>query len=156
MAGTTTTAGTYGTEGGTYGTEGAYTERAPGTGGAYGTEGAPGTGGAYGERAYGTEGAYDERREGYETRTVDVPVVQQTTTATMPGTAVEGTRPEVEDRPVVKERVQQVVEHRPVEKEFVVETRQTGAEREVGTGEVENLGTTERVVGVAPPRAPCE
>ncbi len=34
MAGTTTTAGTYGTEGGTYGTEGAYTERAQGTGGA--------------------------------------------------------------------------------------------------------------------------
>jgi hypothetical protein len=28
-----------------------------------------------------------------------------------------------------------------------VETRATGAEREVGGGEVESLGTTERVVG---------
>lgn len=82
VPGTTTTAGTGPLEGGAYGTE-----RAPGTGGAYGTEGgAYGTEGAYGERAYGTEGAYGaegrERREGYETRTVDVPVVQQVGRAT--------------------------------------------------------------------------
>ena len=37
-----------------------------------------------------------------------------------------------------------------------VETRATGAEREVGAGEVEHLGTTERVVGVTGPKAPCE
>lgn len=152
-----TTTGTGPLEGGLY-----EAERAAGTGGAYGTERAPGTGGAYGtegtygEGAYGTQGTYDrERREGYET-----------TTAAAPGAVVEGGgRPEmcgaetftkVQDRPVVKERVQQVVEHRPVEKEFVVETRQTGVERETGAGEVEHLGTTERVVGVAPPRAPCE
>ena len=82
---------------------------------------------------------------------------------------------QTEDRPVVKERVELIKEHRPVEKEFVVsraapphvalqpvsmlepvdppcassacpalqvETRATGAERAVGTGEVEHLGTT--------------
>jgi hypothetical protein len=62
----------------------------------------------------------------------------------------------VEDRPVVKERVELVQEHRPVEKEFVVETRATGAEREIPGGEVEHLGTQERVVAAAQPRAPCE
>lgn len=79
---------------------------------------------------------------------------------------------QVEDRPVIKERVETVQEHRPVEQEFVVspkvalllqewasdcwpvpppitqvETRATGAEREVGGGQMESLGTTERVVG---------
>ncbi|KAI3438477.1 hypothetical protein D9Q98_000906 [Chlorella vulgaris] len=61
-----------------------------------------------------------------------------------------------EDRPVVKERVELIQEHRPVEKEFVVETRATGEERQVGAGEVEHLGTTERVVGAAPPKGACD
>ncbi|KAL4448095.1 hypothetical protein ABPG75_005314 [Micractinium tetrahymenae] len=135
--------------------------------------GTAGTEGAYGERGYGAEG--------YETRTatVDVPVVQKTTTTTaaapMAGEVpvATGGAPEVcqqdfftkestraigavEDRPVVKERVEQILEHRPVEKEFVVETRATGVEREIPGGEVEHLGTTERIVSVTPPSAPCE
>ncbi|KAI3438476.1 hypothetical protein D9Q98_000905 [Chlorella vulgaris] len=61
-----------------------------------------------------------------------------------------------EDRPVVKERVELIQEHRPVEKEFVVETRATGVEREIPGGEVEHLGTTERIVAVTPPKGPCE
>jgi hypothetical protein len=40
---------------------------------------------------------------------------------------------EVEDRPVMRERVERIVEHRPVEKQFVVETRPVG-EREVAEG----------------------
>ncbi|KAL4444892.1 hypothetical protein ABPG77_003942 [Micractinium sp. CCAP 211/92] len=120
--------------------------------------------------ATGTDGsAYGARS--YET--VDVPVVQQTTTTTaaLP-VAVTAEEPvagrgeeavcsaeyftKTEDRPVVKERVEQILEHRPVEKEFVVETRATGVERHTGVGEVEHLGTTERVVAVTPPSAPCE
>ncbi|GAB4823970.1 hypothetical protein N2152v2_011016 [Parachlorella kessleri] len=50
-----------------------------------------------------------------------------------------------EDRPVVKERVERFKEHRPVEHEYVVETRATGREEgHVGTSE--HLGTQERVV----------
>ncbi|PRW33569.1 cold-regulated 1 [Chlorella sorokiniana] len=61
-----------------------------------------------------------------------------------------------EDRLVVKEVVELVKEHRPVEKEFVVETRATGVEREVVEGRfTEILGTTERVVAVTPPKSPC-
>jgi len=53
---------------------------------------------------------------------------------------------EVEDRPVVLERVERVVEHHPVEKRYVVETRPVG-ERELREGRVaESLGVTERVV----------
>jgi hypothetical protein len=40
---------------------------------------------------------------------------------------------EVEDRPVMRERVERIIEHRPVEKQFVVETRPVG-EREVADG----------------------
>lgn len=50
-----------------------------------------------------------------------------------------------------------VKEHRPVEKEFVVETRATGVEKEAMEGRVqEHLGTQERVVSEAQPRTPCE
>jgi hypothetical protein len=63
----------------------------------------------------------------------------------------------VEDRPIIKERVIYVQEHRPVEKEFMVETRATGVEREAMEGRTtESLGTEERVVAEAQPRAPCE
>ena len=37
----------------------------------------------------------------------------------------------VEDRPVIKETVTQIREHHPIEKEFVVETRPTGREKEL-------------------------
>lgn len=60
----------------------------------------------------------------------------------------------VEDRPIVKERVTQVLEHHPVEKEFVVETRPAG-ERAMA-GDIEHLGTTERVVQETPAKAPCD
>lgn len=33
---------------------------------------------------------------------------------------------QVEDRPVVKERVERILEHHPVEKQYVVETRFVG------------------------------
>jgi hypothetical protein len=63
----------------------------------------------------------------------------------------------VEDRPIVKERVTYVQEHRPVEKQYVTEVRPTGVEREAMEGRVtEHLGTEERVVSEAEPRAPCE
>lgn len=55
------------------------------------------------------------------------------------------------------ERKEYVKEHRPVEKEFVVETRPTGVEREAAEGRVtEHMGTEERIVAEAAPRAPCE
>lgn len=60
-----------------------------------------------------------------------------------------------EDRPVITERVDYIKEHRPVEKEFVVETRATGVERQL-PGQVEHLGTTERIVSEAVPKGPCE
>jgi hypothetical protein len=40
---------------------------------------------------------------------------------------------EVEDRPIMRERVERIIEHRPVEKQFVVETRPVG-EREIADG----------------------
>jgi hypothetical protein len=49
-----------------------------------------------------------------------------------------------EDRPRVVERREAVLEHRPVEKEFVREVREVG-ERAM-PGESENLGTTQQVV----------
>ena len=36
-----------------------------------------------------------------------------------------------EDRPVIKEQIQYIREHHPYEKEFVVETKPTGREREL-------------------------
>jgi hypothetical protein len=47
------------------------------------------------------------------------------------------------------------VEHHPVEREFVVETRPAGVTRETA-GAVESGGTTERVVGAAEPKAACD
>ncbi|GBF99064.1 hypothetical protein Rsub_11835 [Raphidocelis subcapitata] len=75
----------------------------------------------------------------------------------MRGTEVCGqqTFTQVEDRPIVKERVERVVEHRPVEKQFVTETRFVG-ERPVAsaTGET-SLGVTERVIEAAEPGPTC-
>lgn len=140
---------------------------ATGTGSAYqnvgATYGAQGTSGIAGpvapasgplETGMGGEGYRQEGAYGTETRTntAGMPVVQQTATTTGAGTGPAcGTETftKVEDRPVVKERVEQVVEHRPVEKEFMVETRAVG-ERDVGVGQVEHLGTSERVVGEGP------
>lgn len=63
----------------------------------------------------------------------------------------------VEDRPVVKEKVETIVEHHNIEREYVVETRATGIERELKeqvTAEV--VDVTERVVGEAEPVNPCD
>jgi hypothetical protein len=61
----------------------------------------------------------------------------------------------IEDRPVVKETTTYVREHRPFEKEFVVETRPTGREREVAEGRrTEVIDTKERIVETTP-RDPC-
>lgn len=59
-----------------------------------------------------------------------------------------------EDRPVVIERVERILEHRPVEKEFVVETRATGVEK-MHAGAVESQGVTEKIVHETRPGAPC-
>ncbi|KAL4444891.1 hypothetical protein ABPG77_003941 [Micractinium sp. CCAP 211/92] len=79
-----------------------------------------------------------------------------TTTTTTPGAYGEDTVAaqyftKTEDRPVIKERVEHLMEHRPVEKEYVVEAHSTGVEREAGVGEVEHLGSREQIVGTTPP-----
>ena len=64
---------------------------------------------------------------------------------------------EVEDRPVMKERVERFVEHRPVEKQYVTETRFVG-EREVaitGTERVTPVDVTEYEVARAAPGSTC-
>ncbi|KAI8469353.1 MAG: hypothetical protein J3K34DRAFT_522246 [Monoraphidium minutum] len=62
---------------------------------------------------------------------------------------------QVEDRPVLKERVERVVEHRPVEKQFVQETRFVGEHAiPSATGET-SLGVTERVVEKTEPGPTC-
>jgi hypothetical protein len=40
-----------------------------------------------------------------------------------PTTTTPSCCPQIEDRPVVRERVERIVEHRPVEKEYVTEVR---------------------------------
>lgn len=102
-------------------------------------------------RATGEERETGERAQehhGASERVVEVaqPIVEQPTAEYFTKT---------EDRPIMKERVTRVREHRPVEKEFVVETRATG-ERETGERVQEHMGATERVVERAEPRAPCE
>ncbi|KAL4458368.1 hypothetical protein ABPG75_013233 [Micractinium tetrahymenae] len=103
-------------------------------------------------RATGVERETGERAQEHRGATEQVvevtpPVVEQPTAEYFT---------KVEDRPVMKERVTRMREHRPVEKEFVVETRATGEVRETGERAQEHLGATERVVEVTPPRAPCE
>ncbi|PRW59460.1 Calcium release-activated calcium channel isoform A [Chlorella sorokiniana] len=137
--------------------------------------GATGVGAAYPETA-GTTSGYERREDEYERRSGlesgvgyrESPAVAQQTVAT-PGIAVaSATTPpvarqgeevvcgqefftKVEDRPVIKERVTYVREHHPMEKEFVVETRATGAERETGERAEEHMGATHKVVEVAQP-----
>ena len=61
------------------------------------------------------------------------------------------------DEPVVIESVERLKEHHPVEKEYVVETRFTGVEKELAEGRTaEVLGTTERIVSQAPTGNPCD
>lgn len=61
----------------------------------------------------------------------------------------------IEDRPIVKEIKTYVREHHPVEKEFVVETKPTGQERELTEGRTsEYISTEEKIVEVTKPN-PC-
>jgi hypothetical protein len=61
----------------------------------------------------------------------------------------------VEDRPVVRERKEYILEHNPVEKEFVVETKFAG-EHAIGGGATEHIGTEVNVVSEAPRTSPCD
>ncbi len=86
--------------------------------------------------------------------------VQQTTTTTTAAADVPAcgreTFTKVEDRPRVIEQKEYIKEHRPVEKEFVVETKFVG-EREMAEGRsAEVLGTEERIIAEAQPKAPCD
>lgn len=63
----------------------------------------------------------------------------------------------VKDRPVVIEKVETIVEHHNVEREYVVETRATGVERELRdqvTAEV--VDVREKVISRAEPANPCD
>jgi hypothetical protein len=62
---------------------------------------------------------------------------------------------EVEDRPIVKERVERVLEHRPVEKQYVVETRFVGENAVPSATGATVIDTTERVVEAAEPGPRC-
>jgi hypothetical protein len=62
---------------------------------------------------------------------------------------------EVEDRPVVKERVERVLEHRPVEKQYVVETRFVGETPVPSATGATVIDSTERVVEAAEPGPRC-
>eukprot|EP00887_Chlorella_sp_A99_P004645 scaffold4.g4645.t1 len=152
-------------------------ERASGVAPAAGATGGYATGAT--ERSGLASGATETRTETVPagvvetTTTTQTPVYEQRTVATGAAQAVDTGRAavcgqasaatirrteyytKVEDRPAVIEKVERILEHRPVEKEFVVETRATGVERALPTT-VEHLGTQERVVSEAAPRAPCE
>eukprot|EP00878_Enallax_costatus_P000508 GHUV01000602.1.p1 GENE.GHUV01000602.1~~GHUV01000602.1.p1 ORF type:complete len:213 (+),score=63.17 GHUV01000602.1:971-1609(+) len=62
---------------------------------------------------------------------------------------------EVEDRPVVKERVERILEHNPVEKKYVVETRFVGEAPIASATGASVIDTTERIVEVAEPGPRC-
>ncbi|KAL3149454.1 hypothetical protein ABBQ32_002242 [Trebouxia sp. C0010 RCD-2024] len=81
---------------------------------------------------------------------------QKTTTSSTGGPVCDTkTFTKVEDRPIVKEVKTYVKEHHPVEKEFVIETKPTGREKELAEGRTtEHLGTQEKIVQVTKPN-PC-
>lgn len=94
---------------------------------------------------------------GTTTTKTDCVSCQQTTTSSGTGGPICDTKTftKVEDRPIVKEVKTYVKEHHPVEKQFVVETRPTGQERELTEGRTtEHLGTQEKIVQVTKPN-PC-
>jgi hypothetical protein len=115
--------------------------------------GTTGMGAGAGTEKVGYETGATAGTAGYETtRTTGT-----TTTAERPAVCGEEYFTKVEDRPIVKERVTYVQEHRPVEKEYVVETKATGVEREAMEGrQTEHLGTEEKVIAEAQPKSPCE
>lgn len=60
-----------------------------------------------------------------------------------------------EDRPTVREVKNYILEHRPVEKKYVVETKYVG-ERGLGVSHTEHINTEENIVQTTPARPPCE
>jgi hypothetical protein len=157
--GTTGTTGTTGTAG----TTGGYRETGLTTGAATGT-------GAIGGGELNTDADYDNKHSHHRHNVASNTATTGTGYGTERGLEGEGVHQrgeaavcgqeyytKTEDRPIVKERVEYIKEHRPVEKEFVVETRATGQERHIHDQRShEHLGTQERVVSEAQPRSPCE
>jgi hypothetical protein len=98
----------------------------------YPTEGVAGTGGAIGSNA-----GYNTVDTGYTGTNAGAGMVREGGVAhnVAGSNTVCDTRTftEVEDRPIMRERVERIIEHRPVEKQFVVETRPVG-ERELTEG----------------------
>ncbi|WIA39201.1 hypothetical protein OEZ86_005326 [Tetradesmus obliquus] len=62
---------------------------------------------------------------------------------------------EVEDRPIVKERVERILEHNPVEKQYVVETRFVGETAIPSATGATVIDTNERIVERAEPGPAC-
>ncbi|KAL4523199.1 hypothetical protein Ndes2526A_g07899 [Nannochloris sp. 'desiccata'] len=104
-----------------------------------------------GAAGYGVVGDRDNEREGaYDTTGAT------TTTTGEAATCGKESFTKVEDRPRVIEQKEYIKEHRPMEKEFVTETKFVG-EREMTEGRTtENLGTEERIIAQAQPKSPCE
>ncbi|KAF6256759.1 hypothetical protein COO60DRAFT_78118 [Scenedesmus sp. NREL 46B-D3] len=61
----------------------------------------------------------------------------------------------VEDRPIVKERVERILEHAPVEKQYVVETKFVGETAVPSSTGATVIDTNERVVERAEPGPAC-
>eukprot|EP00878_Enallax_costatus_P002719 GHUV01002908.1.p2 GENE.GHUV01002908.1~~GHUV01002908.1.p2 ORF type:complete len:169 (+),score=52.00 GHUV01002908.1:124-630(+) len=62
---------------------------------------------------------------------------------------------EVEDRPIIKERVERILEHQPVEKQYVVETKFVGEAAIPSSEGARIIDTNERVVERAEPGPAC-
>ena len=134
---------------------------APGTGtGTYGNGtgayGGSGTTGTTGYDNVGTGGGYTEEKV---VGVAEVPIVAQEQHHQHHHASEEvcgqKTFTEVEDRPVVKERVERYVEHHPVEKQFVVETKYVGEKPVAAGAGVTVVGQDEYVVEAAEPGPKC-
>eukprot|EP00882_Tetradesmus_deserticola_P000080 GHRQ01000088.1.p1 GENE.GHRQ01000088.1~~GHRQ01000088.1.p1 ORF type:complete len:156 (+),score=50.58 GHRQ01000088.1:230-697(+) len=62
---------------------------------------------------------------------------------------------EVEDRPIIKERVERILEHQPVEKQYVVETKFVGETAIPSAAGATIIDATERIVERAEPGPAC-
>lgn len=59
-----------------------------------------------------------------------------------------------EDRPTVREVKNYILEHRPVEKEYIVETKFVG-EKHLGVSHTEHINSEENIVQTTPAKPPC-
>ncbi|GAB4818639.1 hypothetical protein N2152v2_005685 [Parachlorella kessleri] len=130
------------------GYSGAATATAPAVGTAAGQDSAGVASHAYGsssveqrtEQAAFEEAAVTGRPAAAETVTTAVAAPAAKTTQGQPTVCKQEFYTEVEDRYIIIEKRERFLEHRPVEKEYVVETRSTGMEQEMGRTE-EHIGT---------------